>query len=536
MGDENPIRTLGDYSKPSHEGYRNTIELPVGNNVAPLRSDTIWLMQNGCSIHGLRSADRNQHLKDFLKLVDSLNLDGENRERTRLCLFQFSLRDQASNWLERLPAGSITTWEDLTTLSFAQVPYHRIGPTKLRNDILMVTTDALPQAYVNVVHLNSCPGPQPQALETNFEARVQDYMAAHTERMERFENAIFKQREGINSRMTKMFGLLKELTTNRTPKKVLIREEAKFLITKNVNSIYLTKGEEERSNKKEVIPDNTEMEMPVKKAETKNRDENEAGNESIKTPENEEAVEAPGSQPVAYYLKHKINEKLIEGLVDNNRFNNSLSGTRVGKKKGKAYKVLPRGPVYDAILKKKITKKEDIGGNFKIHCSIGGLKHANTLVDQGSDVNDMPYSTYLKLTDERPAKTDIRLSLASHSYIYPLGIDEDVLVEVAEHVYPVDFVILDIKENEKRPVILGTPFMTMAKATIRFDKGTITLRSGKSKVSFHRIPDPLCMTNKGVKNDIEPIAPTMTVNRLVLVMEGNPRKKSDDKEKSHEDV
>ncbi|GJT75905.1 hypothetical protein Tco_1042630 [Tanacetum coccineum] len=34
MGDENPIRTLGDYSKPSHEGYRNTIELPLGNNVA----------------------------------------------------------------------------------------------------------------------------------------------------------------------------------------------------------------------------------------------------------------------------------------------------------------------------------------------------------------------------------------------------------------------------------------------------------------------------------------------------------------------
>ncbi|GKA12824.1 hypothetical protein Tco_0692370 [Tanacetum coccineum] len=33
MGDENPIRTLGDYSKPSQEGYRNTIKLPVGNNV-----------------------------------------------------------------------------------------------------------------------------------------------------------------------------------------------------------------------------------------------------------------------------------------------------------------------------------------------------------------------------------------------------------------------------------------------------------------------------------------------------------------------
>ncbi|GKE92921.1 zinc finger, CCHC-type containing protein [Tanacetum coccineum] len=112
IGDENPIRTLGDYSKPSHEGYRNTIKLPVGNNVVPLRSDTIWLVQNGCSFHGLRSEDPNQHLKDFLKLVDSLDLDSENRERTRLCLFQFSLRDQASNWLER-------------------------RTTKLRNDILM---------------------------------------------------------------------------------------------------------------------------------------------------------------------------------------------------------------------------------------------------------------------------------------------------------------------------------------------------------------------------------------------------------------
>ncbi|GKA66672.1 ribonuclease H-like domain-containing protein [Tanacetum coccineum] len=133
MGDENPIRTLGDYSRPSHEGYRNTIELPEGNNVVPLRSDTIQLVQNGCSFHRLRFEDVNQHLKDFLKLVDSLDLD---RERTRLCLFQFSLRDQASNWLERLLAGSISTWDDLTTRFLAQ--FFPPGRTaKLRNDILM---------------------------------------------------------------------------------------------------------------------------------------------------------------------------------------------------------------------------------------------------------------------------------------------------------------------------------------------------------------------------------------------------------------
>ncbi|GKA13704.1 MAK10-like protein [Tanacetum coccineum] len=107
MGDANPIRTLRDYSKPSHKGYKNTIELPVGNDVVPLRSDIIRLVQNGCSFHGLRSEDPNQHLKDFLKLVDSLDLE-----------------------------RSITTWEDLTTCFLAQ--FFPSGRTaKLCNDILM---------------------------------------------------------------------------------------------------------------------------------------------------------------------------------------------------------------------------------------------------------------------------------------------------------------------------------------------------------------------------------------------------------------
>ncbi|GKA33804.1 MAK10-like protein [Tanacetum coccineum] len=90
MGDENPIRTLGDYSKPSHEGYKNTIELPVGNNMG-------------------------KNAPAFISIF---------------------LRDQASNRLERLLAGSITTWEDLTTRFLAQ--FFPPGRTaKLRNDFLM---------------------------------------------------------------------------------------------------------------------------------------------------------------------------------------------------------------------------------------------------------------------------------------------------------------------------------------------------------------------------------------------------------------
>ncbi|GKB36747.1 MAK10-like protein [Tanacetum coccineum] len=77
-------------------------------------------------------------------------------ERTRQCLFQFSLRDQASNWLERLPAGSITTWEDLSTHFLAQLfPPGRT--VKLRNDILMFQQhqgESLSQAWTLQIFYN----------------------------------------------------------------------------------------------------------------------------------------------------------------------------------------------------------------------------------------------------------------------------------------------------------------------------------------------------------------------------------------------
>ncbi|GJT24971.1 putative reverse transcriptase domain-containing protein [Tanacetum coccineum] len=83
MGDENPIYTLGDYSKPSHEGYRNTIDLLVGNNVVPLRSDTIrgklrdhnaeesWALLEDLSLYDNKSWN---DPRDFAKPVKAITL------------------------------------------------------------------------------------------------------------------------------------------------------------------------------------------------------------------------------------------------------------------------------------------------------------------------------------------------------------------------------------------------------------------------------------------------------------------------------
>ena len=87
-----------------------------------------------------------------------------------------------------------------------------------------------------------------------------------------------------------------------------------------------------------------------------------------------------------------------------------------------------------------------------------------------------------------PATTRVRLSFDSHSYVYPLGIAEDVLVNVAGFMYPVDFMIINDKENGCMPIILGEPFLTTSRAVIKYEKGEIELKSGKRKIHFPMTP------------------------------------------------
>nr|GEW64830.1 hypothetical protein [Tanacetum cinerariifolium] len=214
----------------------------------------------------------------------------------------------------------------------------------------------IPQAYIKAVssdphlgnlnesprkksftfHKRAHPDPQPQTWETSFEARVRDYMAAHMKKMEKFENAIFKQREEINDRMAKKFRLLKELTTSRTLEKALVREKARHPITKRVNSISLIRMDKEKSvENNEVVCKNVVKPNKSNVAETLEEvdrdDEVENRNEPFKSAVKDftrekvrKPVEAPRSQLVKFYLKHKINKELIEYLVGNPKFYDSL--------------------------------------------------------------------------------------------------------------------------------------------------------------------------------------------------------------------
>ncbi|GKA58018.1 reverse transcriptase domain-containing protein [Tanacetum coccineum] len=59
--------------------------------------------------------------------------------------------------------------------------------------------------------------------------------------------------------------------------------------------------------------------------------------------------------------------------------------------------------------------------------------------------------------------------LAHQSFQYPIGIAENIPVELGKFTFPVDFVILEIEEDSKVPLILGRPFLDTADVVIRID-------------------------------------------------------------------
>ncbi|GKC20261.1 hypothetical protein Tco_1022411 [Tanacetum coccineum] len=82
------------------------------------------------------------------------------------------------------------------------------------------------------------------------------------------------------------------------------------------------------------------------------------------------------------------------------------------------------------------------------------------------------------------AHTKLTVELVDRTVKYPKGIAKNVLVGIGKFVFLVDFIILDMPEDIKVPLILGRPFLPTARAKIDVYKRKITLRVGEEKFIF----------------------------------------------------
>lgn len=71
----------------------------------------------------------------------------------------------------------------------------------------------------------------------------------------------------------------------------------------------------------------------------------------------------------------------------------------------------------------------------------------------------MSYSFYQNMNIPKLKATRMTIHRVNHSVTHPRGIVEDSLVKIGKSVFPIDFVMLDMKEDHNVPIIRGRPLL-----------------------------------------------------------------------------
>ena len=97
----------------------------------------------------------------------------------------------------------------------------------------------------------------------------------------------------------------------------------------------------------------------------------------------------------------------------------------------KGHEMVSMREVVSAIVQTNMPLKQKDPGAFTIPCVIGNVSFKRGLCDLGASIiSVMPKHVYDSLSLEPLNKTSIVIQLANHSFVYPLGVIEDVLVKI----------------------------------------------------------------------------------------------------------
>ena len=125
----------------------------------------------------------------------------------------------------------------------------------------------------------------------------------------------------------------------------------------------------------------------------------------------------------------------------------------------------------------------------------------------------MPKAIFDKLDYSTLTPTTMCLQLADQSVCYPAGIAENIPVRIHDFFVPVDFVVLDMQEERKIPLILGRPFLNTANATINVGAGEIIFTINGPEERFAFMPRPeQCKTLKDQEDQDASTSPTAENN------------------------
>ena len=117
------------------EKYSVVRQPPIEANNFELKPALITMVQQH-QFTGHPLEDPNEHLGRFMRMENTVKLNGVRPDVIKLQLFPFSLRDVAATWFDSLLVGSVNTWEELVE-AFMSRFFPPALTVKIRGEIIV---------------------------------------------------------------------------------------------------------------------------------------------------------------------------------------------------------------------------------------------------------------------------------------------------------------------------------------------------------------------------------------------------------------
>ncbi|CAN6547416.1 unnamed protein product [Malus baccata var. baccata] len=489
--------------------------------------------------HGLSIEDPNKHLKEFEVLCSSMtpiNVDGSI---LKMKAFLFSLMEKAKDWLYELAPGTVTFWE-----SMKRAYLEKFFPTSrvilLRKRISGIQQDegeSFPTYYERFKYLvASCPQHQMkeelllqyfyegllpierQMLDASAGGALVDKTSAAAKTLISNRALNAQQYEGVGQRsnprqhqvnegmqtrdkkvdkLEKQVGQIAEFMgqfreQGKLPSSTMVNPKGGFEFAK---AITLRSGKQvgsdpqhskSRSNEvEELMIEEEEQKPPTAKVETplpqalcdpkSSNLSNRGNNVSNPVPTNvfpsnvpfpnrfkKTKKEEAEKDILETFRKVQVNIPLLDAIKQVPRYAKFLKELCTTRKRISTKEVVKVGENMSAILQRKLPPKCKDPGSFTIPCVIGNTRRVK---------ND-----------------GVIIQLDDRSNAYPKGVLEDVLVQVNHLIFPANFYVLEMDESDHAPslpILLGRPFMKMARTKIDVFNGTLTMEFDGEVINFN---------------------------------------------------
>ncbi|GJR56800.1 hypothetical protein Tco_1498962 [Tanacetum coccineum] len=376
---------------------------------------------------GSNHEDANEHIEKVLEIVDLFHVTNITQDQLMLRVFPISLTRAVSHWLRNETTGSIKTWEGLKT--------------KFLNKYCPPARTAKKMKEIKNF--------QQEPDETLFKA------------WERFKELLMKCHQHYLTEMQEVILFYNGLEV--PTRQILDSRASKTRSTETSDGLAAIQaqlnnlGREIKKVNEKVFAAQVGCEKCKGPHYTKDLPIKEEGT----TLEEAYYTQFGGPFQGGGYRAAAL------GFYQRNNTNPSrLNGYYCDEKKG-SYGLKFSEAYSEALhIDNSIPQKEKEPGSFTLPCFINNVFFDNALVDLGSIISVIPLSTYLNLGLRELAHTKLTVELADMTVKYPKGIAKNVLVGIGKFVFPVDFIILDMPEEIKVPLILERPFLSTARAKI----------------------------------------------------------------------